>query len=59
LLANGSARDSTKLPLAGGTMTGDIIFNKTDATALTQVQMKCGTNDYGRIAAGGTATNSG
>lgn len=59
LLANGSARDDTKLPLTGGTMTGDIIFNKTDATALTQVQMKCGTNDYGRIAAGGTASNSG
>ena len=58
-LANGSARDSTKLPLAGGTMTGDIIFNKTGATDLTQVQMKCGTNDYGRIAAGATASNSG
>ena len=26
LLANGSARDSTKLPLAGGTMTGAIIY---------------------------------
>ena len=43
------------LPLSGGTMTGDIIFNKTGATDLTQVQMKCGANDYGRIAAGGTS----
>lgn len=28
LLANGSARDSTKLPLTGGIMTGAITFNK-------------------------------
>lgn len=34
LLANGSARDSTKLPLAGGTMTGSLIINKNnDAVA--------------------------
>ena len=28
LLANGSARDSTKLPLVGGTMTGQILINQ-------------------------------
>ena len=32
LLANGSARDSTKLPLAGGTMTGVLTINKKDGT---------------------------
>lgn len=31
LLANGSARDSTKLPLAGGTMTGAIKMQTSDA----------------------------
>ena len=57
--SDGNAINTTYLKLAGGTMTGDIIFNKTGATDLTQVQMKCGTNDYGRIAAGATASNSG
>ena len=57
--SDGNVINSTYLKLAGGTMTGDIIFNKTGATDLTQVRMKCGTNDYGRIAAGATASNSG
>ena len=58
-LGSNAYTSTAYLPLAGGTMTGDIIFNKTGATDLTQVQMKCGVNDYGRIAAGATASNSG
>lgn len=34
LLANGSARDNTKLPLAGGEMSGSITVNSTSAIDL-------------------------
>ena len=44
LLANGSARDSTKLPLAGGTMTGTIVTPGDDSKGLEPA-----TNNYGRI----------
>lgn len=44
LLANGSARDSTKLPLAGGTMTGTIVTPGDDTKGLEPA-----TNNYGRI----------
>jgi len=36
-LANGSARDSTKLPLSGGTMTGTIISNDTTGRDILQI----------------------
>ena len=35
LLANGSARDDTKLPLSGGTLTGNLIIKKTTAATNT------------------------
>ena len=34
LLANGSARDNTKLPLAGGTMSGDIVPDSANSRSL-------------------------
>lgn len=43
---------------AGDTMTGDLLFSNS-GTATRQVQFKCGDNDYGRIAAGATASNAG
>ena len=33
-LASGAATDATKLPLAGGTITGEVIHNTTGATQL-------------------------
>lgn len=57
-LANGSARDSTKLPLAGGTMTGDILFSDSGQTT-RQIRFLVGANDYARVAAGATASNAG
>ena len=57
-LANGSARDSTKLPLAGGTMTGDILFSDSGQTT-RQVRFLVGANDSARVAAGATASNAG
>ena len=35
LLANGSARDSTKLPLVGGTLTGNLAINSANGVAST------------------------
>ena len=62
LLANGSARDSTKLPTAGGTMTGDITFtdttfssNPTDSKGLVW----SGGTDGAKIFYRQTASNAG
>ena len=60
LLANGSARDSTKLPLSGGTMTGTILFQDLGGTdGRTLIQQKMANNDFFRIYCGGTAENAG
>lgn len=47
-----------KVSKAGDTMTGDLLFSDS-GTATRQVRFMCGGNDYGRIAAGATATNAG
>ena len=54
----GSATDSTKLPLAGGTMTGDLLFANSDTTT-RQIRGIVGSNDYWRVAGGATAGNAG
>ena len=48
LLANGSARDSTKLPLAGGTMTGSITMSQTSSARTVGI---IGTYDPNKAAA--------
>lgn len=58
LLANGSARDNTKLPLAGGTLTGDINFSNSDI-AFKGIYGTIGANDYWRIGGGATASDQG
>lgn len=40
-------------------MSGDILISSNGETGLRQVQLKCGTNDYGRVAVGVTAINTG
>ena len=49
---------SYALPLTGGSMTGDILFSNSGTTT-RQVRFTVGDNDYGRVAAGATATNAG
>lgn len=46
------------LDLSGGTMTDDLLFANSGTTT-RQVRFMVGDNDYGRIAAGATATNAG
>lgn len=46
------------LPLAGGTMSGDILFSNSGTTT-RQIRMTVGANDYFRIAGGATASNAG
>jgi hypothetical protein len=53
-----SATDNTKLPLAGGTMTGNILFADSGTTK-RGIQGISGTNDYWFIGGGATAGNSG
>lgn len=38
---------------------GDIIMGQNGSTGVRQVRIQCGDNDYGRIAAGATASNAG
>lgn len=40
-------------------MSGDLLFSSPGATAIRQIRLQCADNDYGRIAVGGTASNSG
>ena len=54
----GSATDNTKLPLAGGTMTGDILFANS-GTNIRQIKGTNGDSDAWRIAAGATGSNAG
>ena len=49
---------SYALPLAGGTMTGDILFSDSGTTT-RQIRGTVGGNDYWRIAGGATASNTG
>ena len=58
LLANGSARDNTKLPLAGGTLTGNLTFSNTD-TAFKGIYGTMGGSDNWRIGGGATASDQG
>ena len=50
--------DPRYVNVSGDTMTGDLLFSDS-GTATRQVRFICGSNDYGRIAAGATATNAG
>lgn len=47
------------LPLSGGTLNGDLLFNTNGETGIRQIRLACASNDYGRIAVGGTASDSG
>jgi hypothetical protein len=53
-----SATDSTKLPLAGGTMTGNILFGDSGTTK-RGIQGTVGANDFWFVGGGATASNSG
>lgn len=44
---------------SGGTLTGDVLVNQSSATGIRQIRFQCADNDYGRVAAGGTASNAG
>lgn len=44
---------------SGLTSGGDIILNQNGSTGTRQLRIQCGDNDYGRIAAGATAANTG
>ena len=57
-IAAGTATDSTKLPLAGGTMTGNILFGDSGLTK-RGIEGTVGANDYWFVGGGATATNSG
>jgi len=54
----GSATDTTKLPLAGGTMTGNILFSDSGTTK-RGIQGTVGANDFWFVGGGATASNSG
>lgn len=56
--ASDNATDSTKLPLAGGTLSGDLLFSDS-GTNIRQVRGISGGSDYWRIAGGATASNAG
>lgn len=47
-----------KLSLTGGTMSGNIYFSNSGTTT-REVRFTVGDNDYGRVAAGATASNAG
>jgi hypothetical protein len=53
-----SATDSTKLPLAGGTLTGNLLFSNS-GTGKRGIQGTCGDNDFWFIGGGATASNAG
>ena len=54
----GSATDSTKLPLAGGTMTGNILFGNSGTTK-RGIEGTVGDNDQWFVGGGATASNGG
>lgn len=54
----GTATDSTKLPLAGGIMTGNILFGDS-GLAKRGIEGTVGGSDYWFVGGGATATNSG
>lgn len=56
--ASDNATDSTKLPLAGGTLSGDLLFSDS-GTNVRQIRGISGGSDYWRIAGGATASNAG
>jgi hypothetical protein len=53
-----SATDSTKLPLAGGTLTGNLLFSNSGTTK-RGIQGTCGDNDFWFIGGGATGSNAG
>jgi hypothetical protein len=53
-----TATDSTKLPLAGGTLTGNLLFANSGTTK-RGIQGVCGDNDFWFIGGGATGSNSG
>lgn len=53
-----SATDNTKLPLAGGTMTGDILFANSGLTK-RGIMGTVGDNDFWFVGGGATASNTG
>lgn len=71
ILANGNVGIGTTSPsqklhvngnayfASGLTSGGDIILNQNGSTGTRQLRIQCGDNNYGRIAAGATAANTG
>lgn len=56
----GTGSPTEKLQVVGnGLFGGDLLLTQSSDTGTRQVRMQCGSNDYGRIAAGATATNAG
>lgn len=56
----GTGSPTEKLQVVGnGLFGGDLLLTQSSDTGTRQVRMQCGTNDYGRIAAGATASNAG
>lgn len=62
----GTVSPSYKLHIGGNayvasglTSSGDIILNQNGSTGTRQLRIQCGDNNYGRIAAGATASNAG
>jgi hypothetical protein len=53
-----TATDSTKLPLAGGTLTGNLLFANSGTTK-RGIQGVCGDNDFWFIGGGATGSNAG
>ncbi|MCM1356907.1 MAG: hypothetical protein NC212_10950 [Staphylococcus sp.] len=53
-----SLLDGRYVNKTGDTMTGDLLFSDC-GTGIRQIRFMCATNDYGRVAVGGTATNEG
>ncbi len=46
------------LPLSGGTLTGDVLFDNSETTT-RQLRFTVGDDDYGRVAAGATESDAG
>lgn len=56
----GTGSPTDKLQVIGnGLFGGDLFLTQSSDTGTRQVRMQCGSNDYGRIAVGATATNAG